>query len=244
MKSKILNRRGTLFCGEQNKVDVTNYMVFIDALKGLNVLPSVNKGIGFNVKPDGSISQEEVLSLDFSGSDDSTFKISFGPGRIDISSSDPEITIDCFMGKMKKVVNALKDIYNEGYIRYALCATIMFEMDDDNLDKAYNRFVKNDKGESPIEWSIRKVLRTTLTDAEYSVDVNNVYTISRGIYPRPNMPPIGALILEQDINTVVGADINSLSYLQKRFFAGAAKTLEESLEEYINIFTNERGVIQ
>lgn len=236
MKRKILDRRGTLFCGEQNKVDVTNYMIFIDALKGLNVLPSVNKGVGFNIKPDGSVSQEEILSLDFSGSDDPTFKISFGPGRIDISSSNPEIGMEFFMEKMKKVVDALKCIYIEGYIRYALCATIMFEVDSDNLNKAYELFMKNDKGENPIEWSIRKVLRTRLVEAEHAVDINNVYTVSRGAFQRPEMLPVDALILEQDINTVMGADISSLSCLQKLFFVESAKKIEESSDEYLELF--------
>ena len=111
METKILNRRATLFLNTPMIYNDQTLPDYIQSVAELKLIPSLNKGLGVKIAPDGSVIPEQMISLDLKNIEDS-FKVTLGIDRFDIVSSLNDNSLDCFLQKVKEVINALNKIYS------------------------------------------------------------------------------------------------------------------------------------
>lgn len=171
-----------------------------------------------------------MISLDLKNIEDS-FKVTLGIDRFDIVSSLNDNSLDCFLQKVKEVINALNKIYSGKYNRLALGSVCIFYITPEKMNLLYNKMVNTESEEQPVEWSIRKVIRTTIENEKYKLVINNVYTISRRIVIEDGSNT-DSIVLEHDINTLVGSDLSAIADLSDLFIQKASETISESINSY------------
>lgn len=237
MEWKFANRRATLFVANPFNITEDILPLYISEFSKMNLLPSVNKGIGFKITPQG-IEQEEVLSLDLKYLDN-TLKVTFGPDRADIASTKVGETWESFRAIVDKIVNILSSQMNHRVIRLALCGSIVYSMDEEKSMKIYSKLAKI-RNEQPVEWQLRKVLRNQLTtdDGTKSVMVNNVYTLTNTILI-PGISNRKGVMLDMDINTMVGTSSENVLAIQGKFWIHAASVIDEAVVHYQSVFEDE-----
>ena len=140
---------------------------YIQSVAELKLIPSLNKGLGVKIAPDGSVIPEQMISLDLKNIEDS-FKVTLGIDRFDIVSSLNDNSLDCFLQKVKEVINALTKIYSGKYNRLALGSVCVFYITPEKMNLLYNKMVNTESEEQPVEWSIRKVIRTAIENEKYT----------------------------------------------------------------------------
>lgn len=237
MEINVLNYRATLFVVPPlEAITEKNLSNYVNAFAGLNLLPSINKGLALKLTPQGAI-QESVVSIEMKLLDDS-FKVTTGPDRFDIISIQKGQTLEEFLKLLTKVIEAIKKIYSGPIVRIALCSGCTFAVNSTLLEKAYGKITKN-IDEQPVEWQVRKVLRNDLVEGNNKLTINNVYTISRNIIQIDQGMPSDCIILDMDINTLVGSDLNSIKALENVFWESAAKVIKDSQENYSNRLEND-----
>lgn len=232
METKILNRRATLFINTPMIYNDQTLPDYIQSVAELKLIPSLNKGLGVKIAPDGSVIPEQMISLDLKNIEDS-FKVTLGIDRFDIVSSlnNNNNSLDCFLQKVKEVKNALNKIYSGKYNRLALGSVCVFYINPEKMNLLYNKMVNTELEEQPVEWSIRKVIRTTIENEKYRLVINNVYTISRRIVIEDGSNT-DSIVLEHDINTLAGSDISAIADLSDLFIQKASETISESINSY------------
>ena len=230
METKILNRRATLFLNTPMIYNDQTLPDYIQSVAELKLIPSLNKGLGVKIAPDGSVISEQQLSLDLKNIEDS-FKVTLGIDRFDIVSSLNDNSLDCFLQKVKEVINALNKIYSGKYNRLALGSVCIFYITPEKMNLLYNKMVNTESEELPVEWSIRKVIRTAIENEKYRLVINNVYTISRRIVIEDGSNT-DSIVLEHDINTLVGSDLSAIADLSDLFIQKASETISESINSY------------
>lgn len=203
---------------------------YIQSVAELKLIPSLNKGLGVKIAPDGSVIPEQMISLDLKNIEDS-FKVTLGIDRFDIVSSLNDNSLDCFLQKVKEVINALNKIYSGKYNRLALGSVCIFYITPEKMNLLYNKMVNTESEELPVEWSIRKVIRTAIENEKYRLVINNVYTISRRIVIEDGSNT-DSIVLEHDINTLVGSDLSAIADLSDLFIQKASETISESINSY------------
>lgn len=240
MKATILERRATLFVGAPIKVTSDNIPIFITTFSKMGLLPSVNRGVGIKVTPKG-IEQEDVISLDMKYLDE-TVKVSIGPDRIDIVSKKVDENWDTFREFVLKIAKETRTTFNKDIIRYAQCASVRLKLDNNHAQAAYGKLFKSAVDDLPIEWQLRKVIRTKLTskDGNNELSVNQVYNLSRNnaIVNGENLSNI--ITLDMDMNSTVGSDINSLNLLQELFFVSTSADMDKAISDYYSVLTDEK----
>lgn len=230
METKILNRRATLFINTPMIYNDQTLPDYIQSVAELKLIPSLNKGLGVKIAPDGSVIPEQMISLDLKNIEDS-FKVTLGIDRFDIVSSLNDNSLDCFLQKVKEVINALNKIYSGKYNRLALGSVCVFYITPEKMNLLYNKMVNTESEEQPVEWSIRKVIRTAIENEKYRLVINNVYTISRRIVIEDGSNT-DSIVLEHDINTLVGSDLSAIADLSDLFIQKASETISESINSY------------
>ena len=230
METKILNRRATLFLNTPMIYNDQTLPDYIQSVAELKLIPSLNKGLGVKIAPDGSVIPEQMISLDLKNIEDS-FKVTLGIDRFDIVSSLNDNSLDCFLQKVKEVINALNKIYSGKYNRLALGSVCIFYITPEKMNLLYNKMVNTESEELPVEWSIRKVIRTAIENEKYRLVINNVYTISRRIVIEDGSNT-DSIVLEHDINTLVGSDLSAIADLSDLFIQKASETISESINSY------------
>lgn len=237
MKVNVLNRRATLFVVPPlEAITEKNLPNYVNAFAGLSLLPSINKGLALKLTPQGVI-QESIVSVEMKLLDDS-FKVTTGPDRFDIISIQKDQTLQEFLDLLAKVIDAVGKIYTGPIIRLALCSGFAFTVSPTSLEEAYGKIIKN-VNEEPVEWQVRKVLRDELKEGDKKLIINNVYTISRNIIQMGQDVPSDCIILDMDINTLVGSDPNLIKTLENTFWESASQVIEKSLEHYSNLLGND-----
>lgn len=236
MEAEVINHRATLFVGAPISIDEHTLPKFVEAFNGLGLLPSVNKGLGLKFTPQGVV-QENVISLDMKYLDD-TLKVSIVPNRFDIICTNKNETMDAFLKKVENIIAAIPKVYSDSFTRLALCSTVFFNIDISSLDKVYEK-VFNIQDEYPVEWQIRKVLRSTIESKNKTLTVNNVYTLSRNIMQIGTEDPIDRILLDMDINTIVGSAPDALMQLQSEFWSEANTTIKSTIKHYENLILHE-----
>ena len=232
-----MNRRATLFVASAFKITEDILPVYVSEFSKMNLLPSVNKGLGFKITPQG-IEQEEVLSLNLKYLDNS-LKVNFGPDRADIESTKAGETWETFRTTVDKIVNILSTNMNHRVVRLALCGSIIYSMDEDKSMQIYSKLAKI-KNEQPVEWQLRKVLRTKLTtdDGTKSVIVNNVYQLTNTILI-PDINTRKGVLLDMDVNTLVGTSADNILAVQGKFWTHASSVIDEAVVHYQSVFEDE-----
>lgn len=230
METKILNRRATLFINTPMIYNDKTLPDYIQSVAELKLIPSLNKGLGVKIAPDGSVIPEQMISLDLKNIEDS-FKVTLGIDRFDIVSSLNDNSLNCFLEKVKEVINALTKIYSGKYNRLALGSVCVFYITPEKMNLLYNKMVNTESEEQPVEWSIRKVIRTAIENEKYRLVINNVYTISRRIVVEDGSNT-DSIVLEHDINTLVGSDLSAIADLSDLFIKKASETISESINSY------------
>ncbi len=237
MEWKYVNRRATLFVANPISITEDILPMYVSEFSKMNLLPSVNKGIGFKITPQG-IEQEEVLSLNLSYLDN-TLMVVFGPDRVDIQSTKPGETWDSFHISVERVIEILSSHMNYRVVRLALCGSVIYSLDEEMSKKVYLKLAK-DGTEQPVEWQFRKVLRTKITtqDGIKSVVVNNVYSLTNNAI----VPGVGiqkGVLLDMDINTLVGSNPDNVLAVQELFWAHSASVVDKAVQHYQEIFDHE-----
>ena len=236
MDTQLLNRRATLFVSGLQNFTEALLSKYISEFSNLGLLPSINKGFGIKITPNG-IEPEEVVSLDLKKLDES-LKVTFGPDRIDIVSTQVNETWHSFC----KTITEISNIINKNgmkFNRLALCANVSYALDDGQGNLAYTKLTKTDN-EFPVEWQIRKVIRKELeNNNQECVLVNYVYTLTRNDITVNKSNMRDKLILDLDFNTMAGISVEKIATIQSSFWGIMATKIENIIEKYKNIFLNE-----
>ena len=230
MNTQIVNRRATFFFVGQLNFNESILSKYISEFFQLNLLPSVNKGLGIKITPNG-IEPEEVISLDLKKMDE-TLKVSFGPNRVDIVSTKVDDCWESFNATILRISLILKNerlVFN----RLALCANVSFSLDSGVGEETYRFLTNND--EHPVEWQIRKVIRTKFND---SILVNNVYTLSRNAVVVNGTDLSDKLILDLDFNTLSGTSVELIEAIQDSYWEATSAMIDDGIKHYISIFEN------
>ena len=230
MNTQIVNRRATFFFVGQLNFNESILSKYISEFSQLNLLPSVNKGLGIKITPNG-IEPEEVISLDLKKMDE-TLKVSFGPNRVDIVSTKVD---DCWESFNATILRISLILRNERLVfnRLALCANVSFSLDPGVGEQAYRILTNND--DHPVEWQIRKVIRTKFND---SILVNNVYTLSRNAVVVNDTDLSDKLILDLDFNTLSGTSVELIEAIQNSYWESTSAMIDDGIKHYISIFEN------
>lgn len=235
MDTQLHSRRATLFVSGLQNFTEDVLSKYISEFSNLGLLPSVNKGLGIKITPNG-IEPEDVISLDLKKLDE-TLKVTFGPDRIDIVSTQTNETWDSFCKtiiEISSIVNKIGMKYN----RLALCANISYVLDNGQVNLAYAKLTKN-TDEYPVEWQIRKVIRKKLENVKEDVWINYVYTLSRNDIIVNNSSMADKLILDLDFNTLVGTSIEKIANIQDSFWKEIATQIDAAIEYYETTFKQE-----
>ena len=112
-------------------------------------------------------------------------------------------------------------------------------MDEDKSMQIYSKLAKI-KDEQPVEWQLRKVLRTKLTtdDGAKSVIVNNVYQLTNTILI-PSINTRKGVLLDMDVNTLVGTSADNILAIQGKFWTHASSVIDEAVVHYQSVFEDE-----
>lgn len=229
MNTQIINRRATFFFVGQLNFNESILSKYISEFAQLSLLPSVNKGLGIKITPNG-IEPEEVISLDLKKMDE-TLKVSFGPNRVDIVSTKVDDSWESFNSTILKISSILRNerlIFN----RLALCANVSFSLDSGIGEQAYG-FLTNNNEEHPVEWQIRKVIRNKFND---SILVNNVYTLSRNAVVVNDTDLSDKVILDLDFNTLSGTSIELIETIRDSYWEATSAMIDDGIKHYISIF--------
>ncbi len=240
MLNEQINRRATIFINENRMMNNQDLAILNPLMQEFALLPSTNKQMNFQITPNG-LQPVEGLSIDLRSNDDS-FKIAFGQGRIDIlrnkiSIEDNLEPISDFISKVNRIITMLTQAYSTWSInRLALCLNVCFDLDKEHLNSSYQKFVKKD---SPniIEWRLRNVIRKPLAE-DNNILVNQVSTISRSIFQTSfEQFPLDRILVETDFNTMVGQEINFTPELIASVWEVSQKDTLCLIEEYNRLLT-------
>ena len=236
MEAKILNRRVTLFTSIPMVYNEQTIHDYIQKLSSLKLIPSLNKGFGLKVGSDGSVIPEQMISLDLKNLED-TFKVTLGPDRFDIISALEDEKLEDFLLKTDNVKKSLSAIYTNEYNRIALGLIAFIPASSEIMDEVYKKLFNLNKEECPVEWSIRRVIRSKINNDKHEITINNVYTFSRKIIIDQGQS-IDGLVLECDINTLVGTLPNDIVILYNQFMKEASTTIEKSLKDHLDLINS------
>lgn len=229
MDSTLLNRRAAIFVSSMQPLDDNILATYIKTFEPLKMYPSVNKGFGLKITPNGLI-QEEINTLDLKYLDESV-KITIGANRFDIVSTKSDEDINAFLLRVNEIKTKIKSIVNTEITRLALCATVTYSMDTKKNVEIYHKLSSQD--DSPVEWLTRKVIRTDIEDKEKNIKLNNVYTISVN---EPQLPNIYNLVLDIDINTHINNNVESINQLETSFWSYASGSITNAIKDYSDLF--------
>ena len=109
-------------------------------------------------------------------------------------------------------------------------------MDEEKSMQIYSKLAKI-KNEQPVEWQLRKVLRNNLTtdDGTKNVIVNNVYSLTNTILI-PGVTLRKGVLLDMDINTLVGTSPDNVMAIQEKFWKHASSVIDEAVVHYQTVF--------
>lgn len=227
MDTTIKNKRVTLFCKDPVQFNEELVNAYVSEFANKNLVPSVNKGKGVKITPQGLV-VEDVVSMEFKKLDDS-FKVAFSSNRIDIESTNAEESMDAFLAMAKDIERILSDKMKLSYERLALFETLVFNITEGQRVSAYKNIVK-DEEPVPVEWQLQKVKRITIsteTDPTCDVAVNVVHNVNC-----PEMDKDSILALDIDINTKVGATVEQITSIKDLFWSKANDTITQTINDY------------
>lgn len=221
------NRRSTVFLSSPLNFTEELLPKYISEFSSLNLLPTVNKGLGIKLSPKG-FEPEEVISLDLKLLDE-TLRVSFGPDRVDVVSTKADETWDNFRDITIKILDVLSNLGKE-FNRLALCASVKFRLDDGLGESVYSHLIGKSE-ENPVEWQIRKVNRYSLLTSEKTV-VNDVQTISRNKVIVNGEDLKDVIILDFDLNTLVGTESEVIRSIRSSFWNAASEQIQKEINQY------------
>lgn len=229
MNTTYNNRRSTFFLSSPLNFTEELLPKYISEFSNLKLLPTVNKGLGIKLSPQG-IEPEEVISLDLKLLDE-TLRVSFGPDRVDVVSTKADETWDHFRDITIQILDVLSNLGKE-FNRLALCASVKFRLNDGQGESVYFHLIGNSE-ENPVEWQIRKVNRYSLqTSEETNAVVNDVQTISRNNVRVNGEDLKDVIILDFDLNTLVGTEREVIQSIRNLFWNAASKQIQKEINQY------------
>ena len=229
MNTTYNNRRSTVFLSSPLNFTEELLSKYISEFSSLGLLPTVNKGLGIKLSSKG-IEPEEVISLDLKKLDE-TLKVSFGPDRVDVVSTKIDETWDKFCEITLQISDVLLKL-GKNFNRLALCASVKFRLNDGLGESAYSNLIGKSE-EKPVEWQIRKVNRYSLQASEDTkAVVNDVQTISRNNIIVNDEDLKDVIILDLDLNTLVGTESEVIQSIRKPFWHAASMQIQKDISQY------------
>lgn len=229
MNTTYNNRRSTVFLSSPLNFTEELLSKYISEFSSLGLLPTVNKGLGIKLSSKG-IEPEEVISLDLKKLDE-TLRVSFGPDRVDVVSTKIDETWDKFCEITLQISDVLLKL-GKNFNRLALCASVKFRLNDGLGESAYSNLIGKSE-EKPVEWQIRKVNRYSLQASEDTkAVVNDVQTISRNNIIVNDEDLKDVIILDLDLNTLVGTESEVIQSIRKPFWHAASTQIQKDISQY------------
>ena len=229
MNTTYNNRRSTVFLSSPLNFTEELLSKYISEFSSLGLLPTVNKGLGIKLSSKG-IEPEEVISLDLKKLDE-TLRVSFGPDRVDVVSTKIDETWDKFCETTLQISDVLLKL-GKNFNRLALCASVKFRLNDGLGESAYSNLIGKSE-EKPVEWQIRKVNRYSLQASEDTkAVVNDVQTISRNNIIVNDEDLKDVIILDLDLNTLVGTESEVIQSIRKPFWHAASTQIQKDISQY------------
>lgn len=230
----IINKRATLFLSVPQVFDENSMPLYVKALIPMKLMPTFSQGVGIKIKPDGSVEPQKTINLEMRKLDNSLV-VTLSPERIDIISNKDNETIETFNGVIEPIVAAIKTTYPHAFSRLAQYAAIMYKVEGVGFTEVYNKCFLPKKGENPdrfIEWSSRKVCRSSIGEDANAVVINNVESISRSKVQIGVSKGKDRIIQEIDINTVEHQSGDRVTGILVEFFDYSKNTIINSINNF------------
>ena len=198
MYNEIVHHRATLFISSPIEINSENVTKISAVLEKYQLIPTSAKSLGFRITPQG-IKQEDSITLEMKKLDES-FKVIFGNDRIDImrnkiSENDILESTNLFTQKAENIFSLLIQTFSLLTNRLALCANVVFDLDNDRLDNIYTIFANTTE-------EIKNVRRKPLREQDVIL-INYVSKIARNnIQIGYEKESKDRILLELDINSV------------------------------------------
>lgn len=233
MEPQILNKRASFFPNGIISYDAITVSMLSNLLSEFNLLPSFNNSISFQIGPNGAAESKKVKTLALN-SQDGSVRANLMPDRIDIFSLRNDSFSD-FSSLATRLADSIIALWKMEFNRMALCAAVFYEVPDENLRSVYSKVFNNTHEEDPIEWSSRKVTRDIITQDAHQIEINNVIIVSKNAVQINNAPLKKGIVLELDINTVVGTSVGDIMSTKEPFFSNASSLIDSAINEYLSI---------
>lgn len=242
MINELINYRATIFITDNRLLNSQDLNTLNPLMQEFELMPSTNNQVSFQITPNGILPMEG-LAVELRNNNGS-FKIMFGPGRIDIvrnkiAETDSLEDINNFIEKVLRVIELLKQSYNNWIvIRLALGTNVCYDLDSRKLISAYKK-ITNQDSENLVEWKLHKVIRKSMETGS-QVIVNQASTISRSMIQVPFQPiPVDRVFLETDFNTMVGLQVGFTSEIISSFWQKTILDTLTLIDEYNTVLTSE-----
>lgn len=229
MDYQVLNKRITIFPEPSLTFDEKYIAAYINEFLDMKLLPSISKGYQVKFTAD-RYTGEEVMTLNLKRLDDSLMA-EFNPDRVDIITRVANKSWEDFYNDAMQIVGRLVEKLDVRISRIALGANIKYVVGSELKDKAYNKLVVSNTEESPVEWNIRKVIRSNFASENGNeIPLNNVYTLSLA---ESNQD---CLNLELDYNTVVNAGADTVTSERERIIQKFMESVTHDTDLYRKTF--------
>lgn len=227
-----INKRVTFFLQEPLILDGAMMQRIQENFTGvLDLMPSYSKKIQFKIAQTGVDTSEEK-GIEMRRADDS-LKIVFDKTRIDIYSFENSSLQD-FVSVSGAIRSILERLDIRVYRRVAMCHQLYYDCTERQFDACYE-FVFRDPVTSSVEWNAQRVLREPIADGK-NLLINDIVLLGRVLNANVDGKLINdKLLLNIDVNTVPGSDVEAVNDDIELFFNRAIEIIEAHERNINNI---------
>ena len=230
-----INKRATFFIVEPLSLDGVMMQRIQEEFTGvLDLAPSYSKRYQLKFAQTGVDTSEEK-SIEMKRADES-LKITFDRNRIDVFSSE-EYSLQEFTETIHTIKSVLDRLEINRYRRVAICHQTYFECTETQFDSCYS-YVFREPVTSCVEWNAQRLLREPIIEGN-ALLLNDIIIIGRVLNANVNGRLINdKLLLNIDINTIPGSDIDQVNANINLFFNRAIELIERHERSICGIFTD------
>lgn len=227
-----INKRVTLFLHEPLVLDGAMMQKIQENFTGvLNLVPSYSKKIQFKIAQSGVDTSEEK-GIEMRRADDS-LKVVFDKTRIDILSFENN-SLQEFVSLFLAIRDILDGMDIRLYRRVAMCHQIYYNCTEKQFDACYE-YVFKEPVISSVEWNAQRVLRKPIAD-DKNLLLNDIVLVGRVLNANVDGKLIDdKLLLNIDVNTVPGSDVDAVNNNIELFFSRAIEIIEAHERNINNI---------
>lgn len=229
-----IDKRATLFVAEPLSLEGAMMQRIQEEFSGvLDLVPSYSKRYQLKFAQTGVDTSEEK-SIEMKRVDDS-LRVTFDRNRIDVFSTEGN-TLQEFVEIFNQLKMVLERIEIKNFRRIAMCHQTYYDCSEEQFDACY-RYVFREPANACVEWNAQRVSREPIAEGAELL-LNDIVMLGRVLNANVNGQLINdKLLLNLDINTIPGSNIDQVNDNLDLFFNRAIELIERHERSISGIFT-------